>query len=153
MAKLVVGGRRFAAALAGAGLTHRDGRVATKAGVEVWGVAPDEALLLVTDGAAPPDLEGTLRATGAHVTEMGAGLVAMRLAGGAVRALMEGVCPEDLAADVVADGAIVHTTIANVRATLARQDQHGAPAFTLLVPPDLSAYLAEALVEAGADRA
>jgi heterotetrameric sarcosine oxidase gamma subunit len=148
--KLVVGGRHLPGALSSAGLSLEPGRVTAATGVEVWATAPDEALLVLAAGEDWAAHAAPLQAAGAAVTDLGAGLVELRLSGSGVRRVLEELCPVDLGEAAAADGAIVHAPLAGTRVTFARQDHDGVPGFTILVSRDLSEWLRDELVHAGA---
>jgi heterotetrameric sarcosine oxidase gamma subunit len=155
--KLACGGARLRQGLAAAGLSLGVGRVeaaemadrGAPAGMAVWGVAPDEALLLCEAGAT--DIHATLRGAGAAVSDVSAGLVELRLAGPRVRALLEELCTADLSEGACPAGSVVQAPMAGVRVILARLDgADGAPGFTLLVSRDVAEYLWGVLVASGA---
>ncbi len=112
---------------------------------QVWGLAPDEALVLTALGAAPPPIAAG-RAT---VVDLSSAYVALVIVGPNARKVLAELCPADLAPRAIPDLRIVHTPVANVRVTLARQDLAGLPRFTLLTPRDYAAYLWEALMHSG----
>lgn len=150
----VVGGAHLAAALTAAGLPWTPGRVTATRGVETWGIAPDEVLLVVPDPGPPAAAAGppiaALRAAGALVTEVGAGLTHLRLAGPIVGSVLESTCAVDLSARAVPEGAVVHAMVAGVRVTLVRADADGTLGYRLLVPSELAAYLWQVLVDTAA---
>ena len=148
-----LGGAALRQALAAAGLPFVLGRVSTAGALEVWGVAPDEALLTwasAAPGASAVDPRPALRRHGAAVTDVGAGLVQLRLRGPRLAGLLQELCPVDLSDRALSDGGIVQAPFAGVRVTLARQDRGGAAAVTLLAPRDLAEYLWEVITDAGA---
>jgi heterotetrameric sarcosine oxidase gamma subunit len=150
----VVGGGHLAAALTAAGLPWTPGRGTATRGVETWGIAPDEVLLVVPDPGSPADAAGppiaALRAAGALVTEVGAGLTHLRLAGPIVGSVLESTCAVDLSARAVPEGAVVNAMVAGVRVTLVRADADGTLGYRLLVPRELAAYLWQVLVDTAA---
>ena len=148
--KLAVKGPATQAALSAAKLPHAAGRVRKVRGIEVWGLAGDEAILLWPAGAAGArKLAARVRAGGAAVTDLSSGLAVLRLVGPAARSVLEEATAVDLGERAVADRGVVQASVANVVVTLARQDARGGPGFTILVPRDLAEYLWEALLELG----
>jgi heterotetrameric sarcosine oxidase gamma subunit len=149
--KLTVKGPATRTALSAARLPHEAGRVRRVRGIEVWGLAGDEAVVLWPAGAAGTGkLAARLGAPGAAVTDQSSGLAVLRLVGPAARGVLEEATAVDLSERAVADRGIVEASVANVVVTLARQDlRGGAPGFTILVPRDLAEYLWAALLDLG----
>ena len=148
--KLTVKGQATRAALSDARLSHEAGRVRKAKGIEVWGLAADEAILLWPAGVAGSGkLAARLRVPGAAVTDLSSGLAVLRLVGPAARSVLEEATAVDLGERAVADRGVVQASVANVVVTLARQDMPAGPGFTILVARDLAEYLWEALLELG----
>ena len=148
--KLIVQGSGAAAALGSLSIQFVPGKVTseTSGGVSlhVWGVAPDEAIVLAGHGAALP----ALTAQRVSAVDLSSALTALRLVGPNARNILAELCPDDLGPDAVHDLRVVHAPVANVRVTLARQDMAAIPGFTLLVPRDYAAYMWESLMHTGA---
>lgn len=149
--KLNVQGSGMAGALSRAGVEFAPGKV-THASVsgtklQVWGVAPDEAILLYPPTVKLPDFTNS---SGVATVNVSSALSVLNLVGPNSRGVLGELCPVDLRPKAVADLQTVHAPVANVRVTLARQDMGQAPAFTILVPRDYAAYLWEAMLHTGA---
>jgi heterotetrameric sarcosine oxidase gamma subunit len=141
----------MAGALSRAGVEFAPGKV-THASVsgtklQVWGVAPDEAILLYSPTVKLPDFTN---ASGVALVNVSSARSVLHLVGPDSRGVLGELCPVDLRPDAVADLQVVHAPVANVRVTLARHDMGQAPAFTILVPRDYAAYLWEAVLRTGA---
>jgi aminomethyltransferase len=157
--KLVVRGSGALTAARSLGFTARPGTLIPlqAAGVNVWSLADDEAILVLpgwtTDGspnlAGTADLAARLRAAGATVTDISSGLTVLRLIGPQVRDLLEELCAIDLAPMALPDLAIAQLTVASCRVILARRDHGQLPGFTLLVGRDDAEALWDVLVELG----
>jgi heterotetrameric sarcosine oxidase gamma subunit len=148
--KLVVQGAGTAAALGGAGLQFAPGviviQIAGGAKLHVWGVAPDEAILLFRHDIPLP----AITARRASAADLSSALTAVRLTGPNARGILAELCPEDLGPDALHDLHVVQAPVANVRVTLARHDMAAIPGFTMLVPRDYAAHIWEALMRTGA---
>jgi heterotetrameric sarcosine oxidase gamma subunit len=153
--KLLVTSGGAAQSLEAAGLLVVPGSVEVHNGVEVWGLAPDEALVIAPDGAA--DLASRIHAAGAPVTDVSSAWTSLRIAGPDVPATLAEACAVDLSARAITDGRIVQATVAGVRTILARRDLRDAvdsppiPGFTVLVARDEAEYLWGALLHLGKD--
>jgi heterotetrameric sarcosine oxidase gamma subunit len=144
-----------------AGLDARAGRVtqAPAGGISAWTIAEDE-VWLIADAPVPggPAVAAAdfgpvlvhIEAAGAHATDLSSGWTMLRLAGPAVRDLLEELVREDLSPEVVPDQAIVQVPMAGCRVILARQDDNGGiPGFTLLTWRDEAEHLWDALNHLG----
>lgn len=149
--KLIVQGPGAAGALRGASLGFHPGRISyaliNGPKLQVWGVAPDEAIILSAPGVKVPDLTGP---QGVAVVNLSSSFSVLMLIGPDARGILAELCPADLGPVAVPDLQIVHTPVANVRVTLARQDMGAVPAFTVLAPRDYASYLWESVMHAGA---
>lgn len=124
-----------------------DGRPA-----QLWGLAEDEALLLVAGADSRSSLATAmgLEAGGATTTDLSSHYAAFRLAGPSARAVLEGLSAVDVSERGLADRAIRFGPLAGVTVTLARLDRHSTPAFEILVERDQAEYLWDSLLAAGA---
>lgn len=148
--KLLVAGHGTAAVLRAAGLEVAPGHVspARHPGMpEVWGLAPDEALVLAADDALAARLIGP----GAASARYGSAVTLLWLAGPRAPEILQISCPADTRLTSLMDLRLLHGPIANVRVTLARRDLRGTTAYTLAVPRDYAAYLWSALLSIGRD--
>jgi heterotetrameric sarcosine oxidase gamma subunit len=151
--KLSATSGRATPSLEAAGLRVVLGSVHVQGGVEVWGLAPDEVLVVAANEDAQLRLQ--IQAGGAAVTDMSSAWTSLRLAGPAVPSILAEACAVDLTPTSLAEGEIVQAMVANVRAILTRRDLHDAgdappmPGFTLLVARDEAEYLWGALLQLG----
>lgn len=153
VAKLAIRGGGSSAALARAGFQFRPGEVASGSGPanvaqvwQVWGLAPDEALL-VRPGPSSPSMR--VDGTGVAIVDVSAGLSMFRLAGNRADGVLSELCAIDLDPRAFPDRRVVQMPLANVRVTLARLDRAGNRCFDILVPREYAVYLWEALLQNG----
>ena len=156
--KLTIKGRQIGAALAAIGLAFRPGEITAPdggaPGLQAWGLAHDEALVLASDATA--DLASRAVAAGGSVVDVSSGFAALRLVGPRARAVLERLCPVDLAPDALRDQRVTFGPIANVRVTIGRDDVRredlgvDLTAFTLLLARDQARYLWDVLLYQGA---
>lgn len=111
--------------------------------VMVWGLAPDEALIV---GGAPLAMPIV---AGATVIDMSSGISVLAIAGPRCRSILEELTPIDVADRAFADRSVASVALANVRAVIARHDV-GVPRFLILIDRDLAEYVWDALLAIGA---
>lgn len=112
---------------------------------QVWGMAPDHALVVRTgsqDLTARP-------VPGVAIVDLSSALSVFRLVGPNTRALLSELCSIDLDPGLFSDCALAHIPLANVRVTLARLDWGGMPGYTILLARDYAEYMWEALMDVG----
>ena len=122
------------------------------AGTLTVGSGPGEWLLLAAPGAAPglvdrwrPVADDGL-VTALDVTS---GRAALRLTGPTAAAALAKVCAIDLAAATA--GSAFRSSVAKVVTEIVRDDRPGTPSYLLLCDRSFGRYLAEALLDAGAE--
>jgi heterotetrameric sarcosine oxidase gamma subunit len=122
------------------------------AGTLAVGSGPGEWLLLAAPGGAP-GLVDRWRAVPdddlVTVVDVTSGRAALRLSGAAAAAALAKVCAIDLAR--AADGSAFRTSVAKVVTEVVRDDRNGAPSYLLICDRSFGRYLAEALLDAGAE--
>ncbi len=138
-------------------LGTRFGRTVRDAhGALVVGSGPGEWLVLDAPGTAST-LHGRLAelvaATGefASVVDLTHGRALLRLVGRRSADLLAKVCAVDLADDTVPDGAALRTSVAALVTDLVRDDVGGVPSYLLHCERSSGQYLADALLDAGAE--
>ena len=110
--------------------------------VEVWGLAPDEVLVL---GPSPLALPAIAEAS---VTDQSSGIAVLTLSGPRSRSILEELTAIDVADRAFADLSVTAAPLANVRALIARHDAAGLR-FLIAVDRDLAEYLWGALLSIG----
>jgi heterotetrameric sarcosine oxidase gamma subunit len=153
VAKVEVRGIAAGRLIEDAGGSMRTGAVAgrtDKGEREVWGVAPDHALVMY---AKPEELMRAAPAgpgrPGVAVIDVSSAFTLLRLVGPNARLVLAELCPLDLDPAVFTDRRLALTPVANVRVALARFDWRGVPSYTIAVARDYARYLWNALVQAG----
>ncbi len=111
---------------------------------DVWGVAPDEALLIGAAPTAPPTVPNAI------VTDLSSGLSALALVGPRSRSILEELTSLDVADRAFVDRAIASAPLANVRVIIARHDLVGRTRFVILVDRDLAEYVWASTLAVGA---
>jgi heterotetrameric sarcosine oxidase gamma subunit len=148
LAKLEIRGPGAGPLLAGAGLglhyARVDGDLAHDA-AQVWGVAPDEAIVL---GPRTRELAWQ-SAPAAAVVDLTSALSLFRLVGPNASAIVRSVSPLDIDASAFPERSLAHAPLANVRVAIARLDWAGRAAFALLLPRDYAQYVWETLLHVG----
>ncbi len=136
---------------AGAALKPADPGATAGGEVEVWGLAADEALVLVPPGAGLTEetIVAASAGTGAYVTNVSSTFAVLRLAGPHSGRVFEELCPVDLRPHVFADHAVMRGGLASVHVSIGRRDLGGLPAYTVVVVRDLAEYLWDALLHTG----
>jgi len=129
------------------GAARRDGT-----GTLTVGSGPGEWLLLAAPGTAPGLVDRwRARADDGLVTvvDVTSGRAALRLTGPAAAETLAKVCALDLAR--AADGSAFRSSVAKVVTEIVRDDRTGTPSYLLLCDRSFGRYLAEALLDAGAE--
>jgi len=135
----------------------RIGRIVRDAhGALVVGSGPGEWLVLDVPGAQDAlrsRLVELVAATGefASVVDLTHGRALVRLRGQRSADLLAKVCAIDLADDVVPDGAALRTSVAAVVTDIVRDDRGGVPSYLLHCERSSGQFLADALLDAGAE--
>ena len=148
VAKAGVRGPGAGPLLSGEGLQLRPGRVDGEPGsdsAQVWGMAPDEAVVL---GDRATEL--VQRASdGVAVVDLTSALALFRLVGPNAIEVVRSVCGLDVHPSAFAERPLSHAAVANVRCTIARLDWAGHPAFAVLLQRDYAQYVWETLLHVG----
>ncbi len=108
-------------------------------GALVWSVSPGEWTIV----GSRPEGDGVVDLT--HVRAM------FRLSGGDATRVLSKLCALDLGDGMFPDGAAARTLVAGVAAELVRDDRDGAPSYLLLPSRSFGRYLADVLIDAGAE--
>ncbi|MBI4220471.1 MAG: hypothetical protein HY682_10030 [Chloroflexi bacterium] len=140
--KLSVRQSDLVSVLGKAGLDFKPGQITQnlmgRTRVEVWGIAPDEALLVSLQAIGLSDYLDSKEILNVSVSSA---LYLLRVVGPRARRVLTELCPLDLGENALGPDRLAHTAVANVPVTLGRQDFDGLPGFTILVPRDYAAYL------------
>jgi heterotetrameric sarcosine oxidase gamma subunit len=124
--------------------------------VLVVGSGPGEWLVVGAPGTAASTVAGveqTVSGRGEFVSviDLTHGRALMRLTGQRVASVLEKVCAVDLEDAVVPNGAALRSSVATVVTDVVRDDRGGTPSVLLHCERSTGQFLAEALLDAGAE--
>jgi sarcosine oxidase, subunit gamma len=124
--------------------------------VLVVGSGPGEWLVVGSPGTAAATVVGVEQAVSGRgefvsVIDLTHGRALMRLTGQRVASVLEKVCAVDLEDAVVPDGAAFRSSVATVVTDVVRDDRDGTPSFLLHCERSTGQFLAEVLLDAGAE--
>jgi len=119
---------------------------------ELWGLAGDDALLLVpaASGDAAAGLREVRAAADPTATDVSSHFCALRLVGPRSRDVLGEVYPEDVSDRALPDRHVSFGPLANTPVILGRCDIGVTLGFTILVERDLAEYMWDALLAIGA---